>query len=206
MYSSSANPGTSANQLNANSGGLNSLELISHAQAIYGNMRDKAVESRQLSGIASAVGEIGKSMMQSVKTAQSNGAKVIVCEEGGRVELDVKKVIKMLKESTNFLHNFSKQLNFHAKAYESQLKSHDHLMSGFLSWLPLHARVGTCEKQANGWMRQQKNYLQSNMAKIEDAEMDVVGLQQMLGIETSQSPLKPAVEQLVQNLDSRLGV
>ena len=41
---------------------------------------------------------------------------------------------------------------------------------------------------------------------IEDAEMDVVGLQQMLGIETSQSPLKPAVEQLVQNLDSRLGV
>ena len=72
--------------------------------------------------------------------------------------------------------------------------------------MPLHARVGTCEKQANGWMRQQKNYLQSNMAKIEDAEMDVVGLQQMLGIETSQLPLKPSVEQLVQNLDSRLGV
>ncbi len=185
----------------ANCSGVSSMELISHAQAIYGTMRDKAVESRQVSGIASAVGEIGKSLTQSVKTAQKNGAKVILCEEDNSVALDVKKVIKMLKGSSDILHDVSKKLNFHAKAYESQLKSHDHLMSGFLSRLPLWTRVGTCEKQANGWMTQQKNYLQSKMAKIEEAEMDVVGLQRMLGVEVSpRMRLKPAAQQLMNSL------
>lgn len=180
--------------------GVSSMELISHAQAIYGTMREKAVESRQVSGIASAVGELGKALTQTVKTAQKNGAKVIVCEGDEGIELDVKKVIKMLKNSSDTLHNVSTKLNFHAKAYESQLKSHEHLMSGFLSRFPLWTRVGTCEKQANGWMTQQKNYLQSNMAKLEEAEADVVGLQRMLGIEANHPRLKPAAQQLMASL------
>jgi hypothetical protein len=183
----------------ANCSDISPMELISHAQTIYGKVRDKADESRQLSAIASAASDLGKSLGHDVKAIQKRGARVIVCEENG-VELDVKKVVKMLKESSDTLHNLSKKLDFHARAYDSQLKSHDHLMSGFLSRLPLGMRVATCEKQANGWMTQQKNYLQSNMAKIEEAEMDVVGFQQMIGIDANALRLKPAAQLLLDSL------
>jgi len=184
----------------ATSRNINSMQLIQHSQNINQILREKSQDSRTLSALSREMENIGRQLMQTVDLQKRQGARVIVCESPAGLHLEIDKVAKMLKESSNALQDMANKFDKHARGYDYQVQANDRIMNTLQSIFSLKTRVATCEQQSNARLMKQKNSLSRAMPKIQDHEMTLEGLQGIFGLTSSSVPLLNASRRLFDSL------
>lgn len=179
---------------------VDSTQLIFHAQTIKQTLREKSEDSRNLSALSRETKNVALQLLASVNSLKREGVRVIVCESFDNVELDVKKVIKMLRESSDSLGKIANKFDKHARGYDYQIQVNDHTMNTFQSVFSLRTRVATCERQANARLVKQRDSLQRALPKIEDHEMTVVGFKDIIGLPVDRMPLLNAARRMLNNM------
>lgn len=179
---------------------VDSTQLILHAQTIKQTLREKSEDSRNLSSLSRETKNVAQQLLQAAKNLKREGVRVIVCESLDNAELDVNKVVKMLKESSDSLGKIANKFDKHARGYDYQIQVNDHTMNTFQSVFSLRTRVATCERQANARLVKQRDSLQRALPKIEDHEMTVVGMKGIIGLPVDSMPLLDATRRVLNNM------
>lgn len=169
------------NQLAANPN-ITSTELILHSQTINETLREKSQDSRTLAALCGEIKNVGLELMQRVQNLKRQGARVIVCDDADGLQLVVKRVVKMLSESSSSLDKIASKFDNHARGYDGQLQINNQITNKSWRVFSLKTRASTCEQQSNDLLMKQKNFLQRAMPKIEEHESAIEGFKSVIGL------------------------
>jgi hypothetical protein len=179
---------------------ITQMQLIQHSRDINQVLREKSRDSKNLSALSREIKQVALDLMEATKVQKQQGARVIVCEDEDGLQLDVNRVIKMLKESSNTLGHMANKFDKHARGYDYQVQVNDHTMNTFQSLFSLQTRVITCERQSNARLMKQKSSLQRALPKIEEHEQTIEGFKSAIGLPRNNMRLLQASTEMLESI------